>query len=76
MKCPHCKREIIMTPIESLKNHITLRLKNQQSWVDRRVKGKRLPSRTMLNTLSKWQGWLKAIEDLEAKGLDNGKADS
>ncbi len=70
MKCPHCEKEMELTPLQTLKLHIKTRIKNLEMQKKRR-EGWKNPNPEHIKAaqrgIDKWQSWLKAINDLETK---------
>ncbi len=65
MKCPHCEKEIALTPLEDLKTHIKKKIRLDTELLERRKEFH--PDSKKTKTMYKWESWLKAIEELEAK---------
>ena len=70
MKCPHWNKDIEMTPILQLKQHITTHIAKMVSLLARydNVHGGAWDGRVKSQeVIDKWKSWLNAITELENK---------
>jgi len=67
MKCPHCNKEFNETPIETLKFWLNKELTRTFQKIERANKGSLNYIATLTKAKTKYESWIKAIEELENK---------
>ena len=68
-KCPHCNKEVILTPVQQLRQHVAKMAKSYRKKCVRYSKrDAETPPWVEVNA-AKWELWLDALEN-EGKGRD------